>query len=259
MKIKDILIKLKNQSIVESYEKKFDIVNNINELYIEKIIQKYSYTKEKIIQDNKNQTLNKKNKKHEKKPKKVSNYFFISGILSCILSIIVMFYKQDFNISEFIQLFFSYGSIIIVYYFIFNLCFGLHSGIKEGKTNEKILESSSNYLNSHYNSFYNKITFELIDELNLISDPEFQIEKENLKKYLIASAYELESQDSKEENHSKHTYIKQQATQRMFIDCEKPLENKTIMLESDKLQRQLDEQSMLKSLKLKFGYDKTVI
>lgn len=261
MKIKDILIKLKNQSIVESYEKKFDIVADITELYTEKLIEKYSYTKDKLIQENKNQLLMKKVKKNKSitNPRNIAKNVLISFLISILTTLAVSpFTTLGFTLQNLWHLFPAILMPTSVFYVIFY--FIKHSILKEQSDSieDTIFKQSSQYIKNNYNSFYNKITFELIEELDSVLEPELQATKEDLKKYLIASAYELENEKSDEEIYSKHTYIKQETTKRMFIDCEKPLENKTIMLE-DKSKIQLDEKSMLKSLKLKFGYDKTII
>ena len=261
MKIKDILIKLKNQSIVESYEEKYDIVYHINELYIEKLIENYSYTKDKLIQEKKNHLLMTKVKKYESRnePKKIAKRiltFLLFGLFTAV--VFSTFGKTGFslkNISDFFLGFSLYGGVLCgVFYFLKDLI--LKDKIDNIQNN--VFVQSSQYINTHYNSFYNKITFELVEELNSVLEPELQATKDDLKKYLISRAYELVNEESDKKSHSKHNFIRQETTQRMFIDCKKPLENKTIMLE-DKSKIQLDEKSMLKSLKLKFGYDKTII
>lgn len=261
MKIKDILIKLKNQSIVESYEEKFDIVNNINDIYIDKLVENYSYTKDKLIQENKNQLLMKKVKRNEaiNKPRNIVKNVLISLLISILTTLVVFpFTTLGFTLQN---LWYIFPAILMPTSVLYGLFYFIkYSILKEQSDSIKntIFKQSSQYINNHYNSFYNKITFELIEELDSVLEPELQATKDDLKKYLIASAYELENEKIDEESYSKHNDIKRETTQRMFIDCEKPLENKTIMLE-DKSKIQLDEKSMLKSLKLKFGYDKTII
>lgn len=247
MNIKDIIIKINNRS--ELYEDGWNTVNEIDSIYVNKFIEKCSYTKNMIEAKKRNSDLIKKNPTLYSNIKSFFSVFIILNLL--ISSITLLFSVNQFNLINilFFNMLFSFPLV--------GVSILITEGLKDSKTKKNkisILKNSEQYINSCYKDFSNKITINLIDEIDLITEPELQQEKENIKQYLITRAYNLYNDISSD---NKHDLLKKTIVNKIFIENNKPLDNKilkeTCFKDTTKQNKISDTNNVLKELKVKYN------
>lgn len=263
MKIKDIIVRLNKLSITEIYENKFNIVDNINSIYVDKFIEKYSYTKEAIRTKKINDVLHKENQKMVSMMSGSLNKFLkIFFSINLLLTIVCLFFShKSLTLPSFV--FYSFlmlpaSSLLLAFSF---LVYESNSETKIKKNKNKIIKNSEKYINIHYKDFFSNITFELIKEIDLIKEPELQNKKEEIKNYLINRAYQLDKNEN-DMSEERDLAIKDEIINKMFIEDKQPLNNKKLENnfpnKSIDLEKTNDTNNILKKLKNKFN-EKTPI
>lgn len=255
MNIKDIVLRLKNRSIIDIYENNYS--NEIDNLYINKFIEKFSHTKEKIEQSTINDSITKENKKIDNKLNlSMKNYLCILSLYVSFITLTVLNKTPPDLTSFFFLLLVSIFFVGVPYSVIRRVKKDFLIDIKTSNNN-KLFNNSKQYINNNYKDFYSNVTFELINELNLITEVELQEEKESLKKYLIQRAEHL---DQGIDVNNKHETIRDEVTKQMFIDEVKPIKNKLIDKDNIIPNKTTDSNydAILRKLKIKF-YKKTPI
>lgn len=253
MNIKDIIIKINNRS--ELYEDGWNTVNEIDSIYIDKIIEKCSYTKNMIEAKKRNSDLIKKNPTLYSH---IKSFFSVFLLLNLLFSSIALFFSvNQFNLINLLFFFLLLSLPLTV------VAIGISEGLQDSKSKKNktlILKNSEQYINSCYKDFSNNITINLIDEIDLIVEPELQQEKENIKQYLITRAYNLDN-DIFSDN--KHDLLKKTIINKIFIENNKPLDNKilkeTCITDTTKQNKISDTNNVLKELKVKYNEKTPVI
>lgn len=258
MNIKDIILKIKNRSIADVYEKNFNVADDINSLYVDKFLENYSYEKDVMEIKNKNNNITKKNKFSNSKIsfKKHTLIFFMSTLF--VSSISTFFSSKNISLVSFFQDFLFFSLVTSLIYIPLRLVYSFCRLLKTERNKSIIIEKSKIFMDLHYKKFFSDITLDLINEIDSINDSELQKAKDELKEYLISKSYELNN-DENASNDNRHLIIKYQMIHRMFIYESKPINNKILKkTQYESNVEMINNDYMLKDLKVKYN-EKTPI
>lgn len=258
MKIKDIVLKLKRHLIIDMYENKINIQDDINSIYTEKLINKYSFKTTISEQSKQTNIINENNKKILNKLNKVNfiSFFSLTFLMGLSATFLISFFPNVFTGA----LWYNFIVSFVFSSFVVSFSFDKITKYFNKKINDNkisLFNIYDRYLNTTYKKEFSVITLELINELDSIKEAELQECVDALKKYLILGAYELDTVENViDEN--RHKAIKEKIIKNLFFKTQKIIDNKILynknknILIEEKIES-MDTLKMINELKIKHG------